>query len=77
MDCRYCHASVEKSGTSSVPAAQTCMNCHSTIKTQSPLLEPVRSEDGRKLRGPEKSVAKKKAITARAVRDMEAWLAGA
>jgi len=42
MDCRYCHASVEKSGTSSVPAAQTCMNCHSQIKTTSPLLEVVR-----------------------------------
>ncbi len=42
MDCRYCHASVEKSGTSSIPAAQTCMNCHSVIKTTSPLLEPVR-----------------------------------
>ena len=42
MDCRYCHASVEKSATSSVPAAQTCMNCHSAIKTQSPLLEVVR-----------------------------------
>jgi hypothetical protein len=42
IDCRYCHAGVEKSGTSSVPAAQTCMNCHSTIKAQSPLLEPVR-----------------------------------
>jgi hypothetical protein len=42
MDCRYCHVSVEKSGTSSVPAAQTCMNCHSIIKAQSPLLEVVR-----------------------------------
>jgi hypothetical protein len=42
LDCRYCHSSVEKSGTSSVPAAQTCMNCHGTIKAQSPLLEPVR-----------------------------------
>ncbi len=42
MDCRYCHASVEKSGTSSVPAAQTCMNCHSVIKSTSPLLEVVR-----------------------------------
>ncbi len=41
LDCRYCHASVEKSGTSGIPAAQTCMNCHSTIKTQSPLLEVV------------------------------------
>ena len=42
IDCRYCHASVEKSATSSVPAAQTCMNCHSVIKPQSPLLEVVR-----------------------------------
>ena len=42
MDCRYCHVSVEKSATSSVPAAQTCMNCHSVIKPQSPLLEVVR-----------------------------------
>ena len=42
IDCRYCHASVEKSATSSVPAAQTCMNCHSVIKTTSPLLEVVR-----------------------------------
>ena len=42
IDCRYCHAGVEKSATSSVPAAQTCMNCHSIIKTQSPLLEVVR-----------------------------------
>ena len=42
MDCRYCHASVEKSATSSVPAAQTCMNCHSIIKNASPLLEVVR-----------------------------------
>ncbi len=42
IDCRYCHSSVEKSATSSVPTAQTCMNCHSIIKPNSPLLEPVR-----------------------------------
>jgi hypothetical protein len=42
IDCRYCHASVENSATSSVPSAQTCMNCHSIIKPNSPLLEPVR-----------------------------------
>ncbi len=42
IDCRYCHASVEKSATSSVPTAQTCMNCHATIKPNSPLLEPIR-----------------------------------
>ena len=42
IDCRYCHSGVEKSGTSSVPSAQTCMNCHSLVKTTSPLLEVVR-----------------------------------
>jgi hypothetical protein len=42
IDCRYCHSSVEKSGTSSVPTAQTCMNCHSIVKPNSPLLEVVR-----------------------------------
>jgi hypothetical protein len=42
IDCRYCHAAVEKSATSSIPTAQTCMNCHSIIKATSPLLEPVR-----------------------------------
>jgi hypothetical protein len=42
IDCRYCHASVEKSATSSIPTSQTCMNCHSQIKTTSPVLEVVR-----------------------------------
>jgi len=42
MDCRYCHSEVENSGVANIPTAQTCMNCHSIIKTQSPLLAPVR-----------------------------------
>ncbi|MEN9841965.1 MAG: hypothetical protein RL376_1765 [Verrucomicrobiota bacterium] len=42
VDCRFCHVGVDKSGVSSVPSAQTCMNCHSIIKTDSPLLAPVR-----------------------------------
>lgn len=42
IDCRYCHTSVEKGATSSVPDAATCMTCHSMVKTDSPLLEPVR-----------------------------------
>ena len=40
-----------------------------------PLTEPVRAEDGRRLKGPEKSVYRKKALTARAAVDLEAWLA--
>jgi hypothetical protein len=42
LDCRYCHSNVEKSGYANIPTAQTCMNCHSQIKTQSALLAPVR-----------------------------------
>lgn len=43
MDCRYCHVGVEQGPHSTVPSAQTCMNCHSVIKKDSPLLAPVRA----------------------------------
>jgi len=42
IDCRYCHSDVERSGHSNVPTAQTCMNCHSQVKANSPLLAVVR-----------------------------------
>lgn len=42
LDCRYCHTGVERNSYSNIPTAQTCMNCHSKIKTTSPLLEPIR-----------------------------------
>ncbi|MBM3866227.1 MAG: cytochrome c3 family protein [Verrucomicrobia bacterium] len=42
LDCRYCHSHVDKSAHSNVPTSQTCMNCHSILKTNSPLLTPVR-----------------------------------
>jgi hypothetical protein len=42
LDCRYCHVGVDQGPTSTVPTAQTCMNCHSLIKPQSPLLAVVR-----------------------------------
>jgi hypothetical protein len=42
IDCRYCHASVETSATAGIPPTKTCMNCHSQIWNQSPMLEPVR-----------------------------------
>jgi hypothetical protein len=43
IDCRYCHTSVEESAFANVPPTKTCMNCHSQIWSQSPMLEPVRS----------------------------------
>ena len=42
IDCRYCHTTVETSAFAGMPATQTCMNCHSQIWAQSPVLEPVR-----------------------------------
>jgi hypothetical protein len=29
MDCRYCHNTVDKAAHASIPATQTCINCHS------------------------------------------------
>jgi len=42
LDCRYCHSYVDQSGHANVPDSGTCMNCHSQIKKESALLEPVR-----------------------------------
>lgn len=42
IDCRYCHTSVEKSGFAGIPPTKTCMNCHSQIWTNAPMLQPVR-----------------------------------
>jgi hypothetical protein len=42
IDCRYCHTSVEESSFAGVPPTKTCMNCHSQIWSDSPMLEPVR-----------------------------------
>ena len=42
LDCRYCHSNVDKSGYANLPTAQTCMNCHNQVKTDSPLLAVVR-----------------------------------
>lgn len=42
IDCRYCHTSVETSSFAGIPPTKTCMNCHSQIWSQSPLLQPVR-----------------------------------
>ena len=42
MDCRYCHNTVERAAVAAVPPAQTCMNCHSLVKKDSPRLKLVR-----------------------------------
>ena len=35
LDCRYCHSTIDTAG-AAVPTSQTCMNCHSQIKTEQP-----------------------------------------
>ena len=35
IDCRYCHVNVETAPVAMVPPAETCMNCHATILTES------------------------------------------
>ena len=42
IDCRYCHTSVEDSSFAGIPSTKICMNCHSQIWAESPILEPVR-----------------------------------
>src|ERR1035437_11154500 len=43
IDCRYCHAFVERSAIAGIPPTKTCMNCNSQIWVDSPMLEPVRA----------------------------------
>jgi hypothetical protein len=42
IDCRYCHNTVEQAAHAAIPPTQTCMNCHTNIYPESPLLLPVR-----------------------------------
>ena len=42
LDCRYCHYTVDKSSFASIPPTETCMSCHSMVKTDSEKLKVVR-----------------------------------
>jgi len=42
IDCRYCHTSVEDSSFAGIPSTKICMNCHTQIWADSPILAPVR-----------------------------------
>ena len=41
MDCRYCHQKVEIGPAATVPSTETCMNCHSNVRTDSLRLASV------------------------------------
>ena len=42
LDCRYCHAAVDKSSFADLPSTETCMTCHEQIAATAPDLQPVR-----------------------------------
>jgi hypothetical protein len=43
MDCRYCHASVDKAPSAGIPSTQLCLSCHAQVWNKSPLLDQVRA----------------------------------
>jgi hypothetical protein len=42
IDCLYCHPGAETDAIAGIPATEVCMGCHGQIRTDSPLLAPVR-----------------------------------
>ena len=42
LDCRYCHTGVEVTARAGIPPTSTCMNCHHTVRADSPKLAPLR-----------------------------------
>jgi hypothetical protein len=43
IDCRYCHASVDKAPSAGIPSTETCLACHAQVWNKSPLLDQVRA----------------------------------
>lgn len=41
MDCRYCHVAVELGPHATVPTTEVCMNCHKTVRTDSPEIQKL------------------------------------
>lgn len=47
IDCRYCHAYVERGPHAGVPATAVCMNCHRQVKKDSDKLAALRESWGK------------------------------
>jgi hypothetical protein len=43
IGCLYCHWEAETTRFAGVPPTSVCMGCHAQIRTESPLLDPVRA----------------------------------
>jgi hypothetical protein len=42
INCLYCHATVDRAPVAVVPPTQVCLNCHRTVKRDSPALAAIR-----------------------------------
>jgi hypothetical protein len=42
LDCRFCHAAVERSASPGFPSTQMCLGCHSQLFAGQPMFEPLR-----------------------------------
>ncbi len=43
IDCRYCHASVDRAPSAGLPPTELCLNCHAQVWNRSPLLDVLRA----------------------------------
>lgn len=41
IDCQYCHSGAYKSKNASIPSLNVCMNCHRSVKTESPEIHKI------------------------------------
>lgn len=41
IDCNYCHNGVNRGKSATIPAANVCMNCHNSIKIESPEIKKI------------------------------------
>lgn len=43
IDCRYCHATVERAAYAGLPSTATCVPCHNAVTMQGAMMAPVRA----------------------------------
>lgn len=41
IDCKYCHFGAEKGKKAGIPPLNVCMNCHKTVRTDSPQIQKL------------------------------------
>lgn len=46
IDCRYCHAGVERGAAAGMPATETCLTCHSQLYKEAPVLGALHESAG-------------------------------